>query len=99
MYRLYTSYGFEIIKPLAKLANLPKKQVINLNDEQIHTIDQVKELIKEDIALSYPDYDDQAPLELHMDAITTGTRNVKSLVMHQWRSQRLNKNTVQLNEN
>lgn len=71
--RKYVPYCSEVIKPLTKLTSQPNKTTLDLTDNQIESIDKVKDLIKEDITLSYPDYDSPAPLELFVDASSTGT--------------------------
>ena len=60
-------------KPLSELTGLPPKTELKWNEEMDNAFLQLKEALKEDITLSFPDYNKNAsPLSLWVDASSTG---------------------------
>lgn len=62
-----------IAKPLSKLTGLPKKTVIQWDDEMSKAFEMLKMEVTKEITLAYPNYDDKInKLELYVDASNVG---------------------------
>ena len=63
----------EIAKPLSEITGGEKKEKIEWNEEREKAFEQLKEEVKKEVTLSYPDYSSKADLmELFVDASGTG---------------------------
>ena len=62
-----------LTKPLSEIVGGPKRKLIEWTEEQNEAFERLKEEIRKEITLSYPDYRREAePLELYVDASGTG---------------------------
>ena len=62
-----------IMKPLSKLTGQTRTTKIKWTDEMISAFEKLREEVKQDIILAFPDYSEGAPpLELYTDASGTG---------------------------
>jgi len=70
--RDFVAFCSEVVKPLTKLTGQSGKEKLEYTEEEKQAFIDIKELIKKEVTLTYPNYDSPDPLELFVDASSIG---------------------------